>query len=160
MTEIKRFNKVTMVQLPQISESIQICIDKMKRLPYPYFMAAIKDCRENNAPLKEIIERHYNSLSAHRETAAQELLAISDAKEKTKSKSQSRAEALEARYSAYIMHFSECKIPAELIADFLSKLDLHAYPTCAYTYPVHGIKKLIKKLSGFLPAKGTEATGP
>ena len=80
-------------------------------------------------------------------------------KEKTKSKSQSRAEALEARYSAYILHFSEQKIPAELIADFLSKLDLHVYPTCAYTYPVYGIKKLIKKLSGFLPAKtSTETT--
>jgi hypothetical protein len=145
MNETKIYPKNDECQTPPLTDGIIKCLDRLSELPYPYRMAAIIELREKKGPISQIVEHQHALLLQFREEAFYEMQAV-HAGRKAKSKPEARAEALAARYSGDVQYFSDRKIPPELIADFLSKLDKKFYPDSSYVYSAYGVKDLIRKL--------------
>lgn len=145
MSETKIYPKNDECQTPPLTDGIIRCLDRLSELPYPYRMAAIKEFREKKGTFSQIVDHQHALLLQSREVAFYEMQAV-HAGRKTKSKPEARAEALAARYSGDAQYFSDRKIPPELIADFLSKLDKKFYPDSSYVYSAYGVKDLIRKL--------------
>ena len=130
--------------LPVITPGIMESLDRLSDLPYPYRLAAIKELRETKYTFSLIIEGQHTLLAQSREEGVREMQA--GLAKRSKSKPEAREEALEARYAGDIKYFASRKIPADLIAEFLSKLDKELYPDCAFVYSTYGVKKLMRIL--------------
>lgn len=146
MSETKIYPKNDECQMPPLTDGIVKCLDRLSELPYPYRMAAIIELREKKNTISEIVEHQHALLLESREEAVHEMQAV-HAGRKSKSKPEARAEALAARYSGDVQYFSDRKIPPELIADFLSKLDKKFYSDSSYFFSAYGVKELIRKLA-------------
>lgn len=131
--------------LPIITPGIIESLDRLSDLPYPYRMAAIKEFRETKYTFSLIVERQHTLLGKSREEGVREMQA--GLAERSKSKPKARADALESRYGGDIKYFADRKIPAELIAEFLSKIDKKLYPDCAYVYSTYRVKEMMRILS-------------